>query len=155
MGINVLKKISGSQYLIGSFSGIFNWNAETGMITDYVTNLPYHDTGVGGPPFGSVSVAGFCSVDDSTSVIFNYILGAFTAKGTNRFPTMPGEILDKSPISLWNFALEVHTGRIFQPVLGGFYILIVPLVGLITLIILVSGFLSWWLARRKRARLQA
>lgn len=154
MGINVLKKIPGSGYLIGSFSGIFIWNTETGAITDYITKLSYYRTGVEGPPFGQVSVAGFCRVNDSTEVIFDYAVGIMAVKGKNPFPAMPEAIISQSPISLWNLALEIHTGRIFQPVLGGFYILIVPLIGLMTLIILVSGFFSWWLARKKHPRSQ-
>jgi hypothetical protein len=65
---------------------------------------------------------------------------------------MPEKIADASPISLWNTMLEVHTGRIFEPLLGNFYILVVPLVGLFTLFITATGFFSWYLAhRRKRA----
>ena len=61
--------------------------------------------------------------------------------------------MSSSPISLWNTALEVHTGRIFEPALGPFYILVVPLAGLAMLVILVSGLMAWWLARRKKAQL--
>lgn len=154
MGINVLKKLSGSRFLIGSFSGIFIWDIETGKITDYITKLPYYQTGAEGPPFGQVSVAGFCCVNDSTEVIYDYAFGVMAVKGKNTLPAMPEAIISESPISLWNLALEIHTGRIFQPALGGFYILVVPLIGLMTLIILVSGFLSWWLARRKHLRSQ-
>jgi uncharacterized iron-regulated membrane protein len=66
---------------------------------------------------------------------------------------MPSEVLVKSPISLWNTALEVHTGRIYEFVIGKFYILIVPLTGLAMLLILVTGFFAWWIPyRRKRKK---
>jgi uncharacterized iron-regulated membrane protein len=70
-------------------------------------------------------------------------------EGKNPLPPVPAAVAEASPISLWNTCLEIHTGRIFEPLLGPFYILIVPLVGLATLFILISGFFAWWLPRRK------
>ena len=62
---------------------------------------------------------------------------------------MPNKIRKASPMSLWNSALEVHTGRIFENVLGPFYILYVPLAGICILLVLISGVLLWWKAFRK------
>ncbi|MDP2723859.1 MAG: hypothetical protein Q8O72_13980 [Bacteroidales bacterium] len=56
---------------------------------------------------------------------------------------MPAEI-SGLPMSLWNVALEIHTARIYQPLIGDFYILIVPLMGLVMMFILVSGFVVWY-----------
>jgi hypothetical protein len=85
-----------------------------------------------------------------TEILFDYEGGAILLSGDKKIPEMPEEIIRKSPISLWNAALEIHTGRIFQPVFGDFYILVVPVVGLFTLEISIVGFLAWWVARRKR-----
>jgi len=63
---------------------------------------------------------------------------------------MPEEILKKSPMSLWNVSLEIHTGRIFEHLVGPFYILYVPLAGLCLIMVLVSGFFVWWKAHRKK-----
>jgi uncharacterized iron-regulated membrane protein len=63
---------------------------------------------------------------------------------------MTEEIRKASPMSLWNAALEMHTGRIFEKWIGPFYILIVPLAGICILIVLMSGFLLWWKLYRKR-----
>jgi uncharacterized iron-regulated membrane protein len=52
-------------------------------------------------------------------------------------------------MSLWNLALEIHTGRIFENLFGLFYILYVPLTGLALLLVLISGFFIWWLAYKK------
>jgi len=62
---------------------------------------------------------------------------------------MSHEIIQKSPISLWNLSLEVHTGRFFEPILGMFYILYVPLAGICILVVLTSGFFIWWMGHRK------
>ncbi|NQV03689.1 MAG: hypothetical protein HQ542_13655, partial [Bacteroidia bacterium] len=85
-------------------------------------------------------------------VLFDFMGGAISLSGGNWFPPMPKEVTEKSPISLWNTALEVHTGRIFQPILGDYYILVVPVVGLFALEISIIGFLAWWVARRRKRR---
>jgi hypothetical protein len=150
MGINVFEKAGTGRYLVGSFSGIFEWEPDAGLIRDCITRTEYVDTGGSGPPFGSVTVAGYIRSDDSTEVIFDYARGVATIRGKNPFPEIPGSIISTSPISLWNTALEVHTGRIFEPVLGPFYIVVVPLVGLAVLFVLITGFFSWLLARRRK-----
>jgi uncharacterized iron-regulated membrane protein len=63
---------------------------------------------------------------------------------------MPAEVNQKSPISLWNTSQEIHTGRIWEFLLGPFYILIVPLTGLASVLILVTGFFAWWIPYRRK-----
>jgi hypothetical protein len=150
MGINVFEKNSPGRYLVGSFSGMFEWEPATGQIVDCVTRTGYTETGEGGPPFGNVSVSGYIRCNDSSQVIFDYANGTLSVEGKNPFTSMPASVTGASPISLWNLCLEIHTGRIFEPVLGPFYILVVPLVGLAMLFILISGFFAWWLPRRRR-----
>jgi uncharacterized iron-regulated membrane protein len=101
-----------------------------------------------GPPFGNISVAGYIQQSDSTEIIFDYSIGAITTVPRQGLAPMTPEILEKSPISLWNVKLEIHTGRIFQSLVGDYYILIVPLVGLFSLVILITGFLVWWLRKK-------
>jgi hypothetical protein len=59
--------------------------------------------------------------------------------------------LSSVPMPLWNLALEVHTTRIFQFLTGPFYILIIPLFGMGSLLILISGIVVWLRKPRKRA----
>ena len=101
-----------------------------------------------GPPFGNISVAGYIQQSDSTEIIFDYSIGAITTVPRQGLAPMTPEILEKSPISLWNVKLEIHTGRIFQSLVGDYYILIVPLVGLFSLVILITGFLVLWLRKK-------
>jgi len=150
MGINVFETLGPGRYLVGSFSGIFEWEPASGRVLDAITRTEHRDTGRGGPPFGSVTVAGYIACNDSTRVVFDYARGAFALEGRNPLPPIPGEVTAQSPMSLWNACLEIHTGRIFEPILGSFYILVVPVIGLATLFILVSGFFAWWLAKRRK-----
>ncbi|MEI7660724.1 MAG: PepSY domain-containing protein [Bacteroidota bacterium] len=148
MGINIFEKIAPGRYLVGSFTGIFEWEPGTGRIIDCITRTDYTDAGQGGPPFGNVTAAGYIRCNDSTSLLFDYAHGVMPLEGKNPLPILPPSIAEASPISLWNTSLEIHTGRIFEPVLGPFYILVVPLAGLSTLFILITGFFAWWLPRK-------
>ncbi|MFW5778208.1 MAG: iron-regulated protein, partial [Bacteroidota bacterium] len=61
---------------------------------------------------------------------------------------MPDKVRQSAHMSLWNLALEVHTGRILSVVLGDFYILYIPLAGIMILTVLITGTIIW-LKRRK------
>jgi len=208
MGINVFQKLDSTGILVGSFSGLFRWEPETGRVWDYFTKMPYREKSGAGQPFGALSVAGYIkwaggsqqlAVDTTTpqhhgtmaprhhgtmsprhhgtmsprhhdttaprhygtmsprhngakEIVFDYAGGALSLSRGEKFPQMPAEMIARSPISLWNAALEIHTGRIFQPILGEFYILVVPLVGLFALEVSVIGFLAWWVARKRKQR---
>jgi hypothetical protein len=153
MGINVFEKAHSGEYLVASFSGIFHWRPAENLVTDGISGVPYMETGQEGPPFGAVTVAGYMKTSDTTDLIFDYAGGTMALNGRNPLPSMPHEILEASPISLWNTCLEVHTGRIFEPLLGNFYILVVSVVGLFTVFIIITGFFSWFLAwKKKRVR---
>lgn len=153
MGINVFEKVGTGEYLVGSFSGLFRWKPDQGAIFDHVQNQPYRAAVRRGPPIGSMVVSGLTRNHLGQDIVFTYDQGAINIQGDEAFPPMPPEI-QRQPMSLWNFMLEVHTGRIFEPIFGGFYILIVPLLGLTTLFVLATGFIMWfkrW-ARKKRYR---
>jgi hypothetical protein len=75
-------------------------------------------------------------------VVFDYDRGA-RSTGGSAFPQMPEAITGSCPMALWNVAQEIHTGRIYEPILGEFYILVVPLVALMTILVLVTGYIRW------------
>ena len=61
--------------------------------------------------------------------------------------TVPPQLAEQGRMSLWNLCLEIHTGRIFEPLVGMFYILYVPILGLGMLVVLISGWIR--LSQRK------
>ena len=150
MGCNVLEPLDGNSYLIGSFSGLFVWNPGSGVVLDYFTGLQSEAPKGIGRPVGQNMVAGYLKDFNGSDYWFDYNKGAVALKGGAQFPEMTNEILAKSPISLWNAALEVHTGRIYEHLIGPFYLLYVPIVGLTILVVLISGFLVWWMGYRRR-----
>lgn len=147
MGINVFTITGPGRYLVGSFSGVYDWIPTQNYIADHVSGNPLKNEGSRGNPFGNIPVAGMITYNDN-DYIFEYLRGAMNYNSDLQFPEMPKHIIRESPISLWNLSLEVHTGRIFSFLLGDFYILYIPIVGLGTMLILISGFVIWW--RKKK-----
>jgi hypothetical protein len=154
MGCNVLKPLGNKTYLVGSFSGMFLWNIETGEVADLFTRQPYIEPEGIQSPIGANMAAGLVETKNGF-VWFDYKSGAqkmasFRGMTSLYFPEMPAEIKKDSPMSLWNVALELHTGRVFENFLGPFYILYVPLAGICLLLVFISGFWLWWKVFRKK-----
>ncbi len=148
MGVNVLEKIQKDTFLVGSFEGLFAWNSQTGYVFDYIKKEEYAGTSSRGKPIGDFLISGFTRDYKNQEIYFDYNIGAVSLNDSGSFAIMPGQTIGNTPISLWNVALEIHTGRIYQPLIGDFYVLIVPLTGLIVLFILISGFIVWLKIRK-------
>lgn len=152
MGINVFEFKGKGTYLIGSFSGLFEWSSKTGTCFNYITGEPYKPVVERGSPIGENAIAGFTADNRGNEYLFDFNTGvaklSFLRDDGKRFSKMPSEIKNQA-MSLWNLSLELHTGRYFSFAIGPFYILIVPLIGFSILFILVSGFIVWWKKYKK------
>ncbi|HDR51455.1 MAG TPA: PepSY domain-containing protein, partial [Mariniphaga anaerophila] len=148
MGLNVFKPVDEMKYLTGSFNGLFLWDLRSGRISDFFTGASYAGAGGVGNPIGANMAAGLVEAGEN-AWWFDYNRGALPLS-QKPFPEMPEEIRNESPMSLWNVSQEIHTGRIFEHLVGPFYILFVPLAGLCLIMVLVSGFLIWWKTHRKK-----
>jgi hypothetical protein len=95
-------------------------------------------------------IAGQISFSDGSKEFFDYNIGAIGFSKTHRLPQMPNEIIEKSGISLWNLALEFHTWRIAKFLIGDFYILIVPIAGLLCIVIIFTGSVMWFIRQRRK-----
>lgn len=146
MGCNVLLSINPGVFLVGSFSGLYLWIPASGIVVDAFTNQPVASRN--GAPISDKMIQGLVKWNNHT-LILDYRAGIIDNVNDKPFPSMPGVVEEASPMSLWNAALEVHTGRIFEHLLGPFYILYIPLMGLTTLAVLVSGFVLLLRRRRK------
>lgn len=143
MGVTVFEKTDTNTFLVGSFEGLFEWNSETGKVYDYIKKQQYTATPRNSRPIGEFLVSGFTRDYKNQEYFFDYNSGAVNINGTDSFAPLPQDVIKEAPISLWNVALEIHTGRIYQSLIGDFYVLIVPLTGLFVLFILISGFIVW------------
>lgn len=147
MGVNVFEQLNDSVLLVGSFSGLFLWENNNGNIWDYIKRIPYSPPSRRGSPIGSNIVSGYSNDFSGQEVYFDYSTGAKLINTKEPFIAMPLKI-EQQPISLWNLALEFHTARIYQFMFGDFYILVIPLSGLLILFILTSGFIVWYKKHR-------
>ncbi|HNQ82606.1 MAG TPA: PepSY domain-containing protein [Bacteroidales bacterium] len=170
MGINVFQKTGSGQYLVGTFNGIYDWYLKRdgvppdgvpgtrdpisfypdgvstfrdGVSFNHLSGRPPQPSNSNSKPFGDEMVSGYLKLENGNSVYFDYNKGAVSLGNEPVMPAMPLEIIEKSPMSWWNFALEVHTGRIFKPLVGDFYILIVPLLGIFGTVLIISGIIVW------------
>ncbi|PKQ61143.1 hypothetical protein BZG02_16750 [Labilibaculum filiforme] len=149
MGVNVFEKANKGSYIVGSFSGVFYWIPEKGMLFDYISKKPYVPTKTMGPPISSHPIAGYLKDAKGKEILFDYNLGAGNLSDNTGFTQMP-ENIQQSPMSLWNLCLEIHTGRIYQYLFGRLYILFIPLAGLSILLILITGYLLYHKQRKRK-----
>jgi hypothetical protein len=148
MGCNVFEALGEQNYLVGSFSGMYLWNTKTGAVADFFTKQPYNAPPGMTRPIASNMVTGLVKAKND-AYWFDFNGGAIGLNG-GVFAEMSTEVRKKSPMSLWNVALELHTGRIFEHLVGMFYILYVPIAGICILLVLISGFMVWWMVYRKK-----
>jgi len=156
MGVTVFEKVAEDSFLVGSFAGLFLWQPLQGFIYDYQHQKAYENVVTFGPPIKNSAITGWLRNQEGEDFYIDYDIGLSAIVPSYKSPKMP-QIVKHSPISLWNYALEIHTGRFFSflfgifyifivPIVGFgiFYIFIVPIVGFATIFILVSGFVVWW-----------
>jgi len=147
MGINVFEILDNSDYLIGSFSGAFQWNPFNGTVVNYITGEPIQQKTGLSSPFGSLAIAGYTKINNQ-EFFFDYDKGVIAEANSKASIQMPKVVKDNFPFPLWNFAQEIHTCRIYSPIISDFYILIVPLAGLAMLVITITGVIMWFLKKK-------
>lgn len=138
MGINVLTLSADQQsWIVGSFAGLYYWHRGSGKAYDYFTHAPAPTRPAS--PFGQTAVSGFSS-DFGDDIVCTYDHGTDAL----RQPSWMARL----PISLWQLALEVHTGRIYT-FLGPVRLIYFFFASLLTLAILWSG---WAIRKRKQGK---
>lgn len=129
MGLNVLQPDQQGNWLTGSFSGMYVWHRSSNRITDFFTGETASEAA--GPPFGRHAITGYSSDFHGKTCLTEYEEGS-------DFTPMP-ESMATLPMSLWNFAQEVHTGRIYT-VLGKGTLIFIFFAGAGVLWSLISGY---------------
>jgi len=136
MGLNVLQKDQQGRWLCGSFSGLFVWDRQRGKSFDFFTHEPAPETS--GAPFGKKAISGYSQDFALPPFAVEYYDGTTAIAQTSE--------LSQLPMSLWNFALEVHSGRIYIGTYATlFFVFIAGLAGAWCL-------WSGWKVRRKKCR---
>ena len=146
MGITVLERLSGKIILAGSFSGLFYWDLVNDVALD-LQGKPVSETGTMRP--SEVMAAGALIHDEKLIGYADYSNG-FQKVGATPQPLLemwPKE-LSSYRISLYHFLFELHNGRFLRDFIGRWYILFVPITGIVFVTVIISGIFDWcW--RRK------
>jgi len=148
MGITVFEPFPDGWYLVGSFSGLYIWNPEEAAVIDAFTGRPPSDLSRRSP-IGEMAVTGVLLRDRRVQAVVDYSKGWIPLEKGVTSPEMPA-VIRNQPIALWNLAQEIHTGRIFSPLFGNLYILYVPLTGLCTIVVLITGLWMWLKMKKSR-----
>lgn len=150
MGINVFERHENGSYLVGSFNGLFLWNPASDLLIDLNNPNVRVNPGKGQSPLSEHLISGYINIH-GRQYIFDYNHGVRSIAGSPLFPDMPGA-LSQCPMSLWNLALEFHTGRYYSFVFGRLYILFIPLFGISMITVLAIGFWLWWKLYRRKGK---
>ncbi len=146
MGITVFKQENDGEWLVGSFSGMYRWSPASGDVADYFSGRPVEKRKA--RPVAANMVSGYTDdVGTGKLITFDYV------KGATGLPIMP-QLLKEQPMSLWNFALELHVGRCYSPFLGPFSELFVFLSGLLITLVLLSGYIVYSRRKKKRGNIE-
>ena len=150
MGVTVLEQQDTNKWIVGSFSGLFEWNTQTGAIQDLYTGEPLYSVSVNGIPTFTNSVAGYYKPKDKEAIVFDYRRGA---ENTNMEPTfirMP-KSFHQARMSLWNVALETHVGRIYTFLPQIIVMLFIFLSGMFLISVLISGYVAYRKIHKKKS----
>lgn len=148
MGSTVFREEKAGEWLIGSFGGLSKYNIKTRKAE---TILKKGVSKSSGRPAKTL-VTAYITTPDSISYILGHTKGICNLKGdklTNVLH-MPKYISDEFRFPLWNYFFEIHNARIFRSFIGKYYILVIPLLGLLTLLVLLSGIFDYFYNKRKK-----
>ena len=136
MGTSVFESLPDQQLLIGSFSGVYVWDAVHHRVsTPHAdkSNAPFHNN--------RLRVTGAIIKNGSPTHVADYHRGLLPL-GANSNLIIPPQMAT-TPMSLWHFLFEFHNGRIFQQWLGTYTWLLIPLGGMLLLTNLLTGLYDW------------
>jgi len=155
MGTNVFDSLGNGTYLLGSFSGLLEFNSVNREIRDRLTGkhvtershfrpFNYRVTGYLQDPEGHEFVASY-----HAGLVQITADGAKEVKGRFDFPD------DAGKMPLWNFLFELHNGRIFSKWLGAFSKLLVPFGSILYVILTLTGLFDWLILNSRKKKRSA
>ena len=142
MGATVLEpKHDG--YLVGSFSGIFKWLRATGKASDLESGEPVSGSASMRP--AELMVTGYFETPSGEQFIATFEQGLVPLGDVDRDGRFeqPPELPRGYRMPLWNYLFEIHNGRFFKDLVGGWHLLIIPIGSLLFILITLTGVYDW------------
>ncbi len=142
MGPTYFECLNNGHYRVASFSGIFDYDPQTDRAVNLITGEPAGRISTVRP--AELMVTGYFELTDSRAILATHEQGLcdMSGKPIELWP-VPEHYAHMNALSLWNFMFEVHNGRIFKSLIGGLYILIIPLGSILFLLISFTGLFDW------------
>jgi len=150
MGATVFEEEKPGIWLVGSFGGLHRVNYLKGT-SEPILQVKQNKNS--GRP-ASVLVTGYLQEHEGKEYILGHYKGVCDTRGNQMEQafSMPIKIRNDYRMPLWNYLFEIHNARIFKSVLGGFYMLVIPLGALFSLLILLSGIWDYWFSKPKKIK---
>ena len=127
MGANIFKTLDRNQLMVGSFSGAAVLDDHFNVVWSRPRTRAMGALISQGKPVGIAEFRqGYLPLEHASPVM-----------------TMPRQLNESGRVRLWFALFELHNGRIFQGLLGGFTWMIIPVGGLLSLLILGTGCFDW------------
>ncbi len=142
MGATVLEPAPDG-YLVGSFSGLFQWLRSNGASIDLETGQTVSGSMSMRP--ANLMVTGYFETPAGESFVSTFEQGVVPIDGSEtvgRFE-QPAELGDSFRMPLWNYLFEIHNGRFFKDLVGTWHLLIIPLGSLLFILITLTGIYDW------------
>ncbi|MDO4771784.1 PepSY-associated TM helix domain-containing protein [Porphyromonas sp.] len=152
MGITAWQQQADGKWVVGSFSGLFEWDRETGDTFDLIKGEPYAGRKGGMPTFDN-AISGYSDDFRHGALLFDYSKGARFVQDRADFVEMPDEMCP-GRISLWHTALELHVGRLYDGFMDPVAPMFVFLAGFFLLSVIITGYIIYhkWHKRHKKKK---
>jgi hypothetical protein len=143
MGATVFDNDENGNILIGSFAGLYRI-ANSGFYAENVIDKDEPMVSAVRP--GANLITGYFKEPNGEEYVTTHFGGLFNINNPDQISEkfrMPKFLSQNYSMSLWNYLFEIHNGRIFQALIGDYYIMIIPLSSLIFIIVIVTGVFDW------------
>ena len=143
MGATVFEPYGAGGHLVGSFAGLFHWRRSTGRSIDLLTREEV--TGVASLRPAEHMITGYFRTPQGEEFVATFEQGIVPvggAEANGRF-RVPEALTGEFRMPLWNYLFEIHNGRFFKDVIGGWHILVIPAGSLLFVLITLSGIYDW------------
>ncbi|NME66907.1 PepSY domain-containing protein [Flammeovirga aprica] len=153
MGATVFEPLGDKHFLVGSFYGLYDYKEGENFSTDALTHekVPFYQRIQ--KPGDFMTVAAFTSPKGEKYIsAYSQGLLAITPPQEDTFYHFPKVIQEEYKLPLWNYMFELHNGRLFQFIFDKYSILLIPVLGLLFNILLVTGLYEYLYRKRKKIK---
>lgn len=147
MGATVLKNDDDGNLLVGSFAGLYKIS-NSGLYAENI--LDKSSPIISSVRPGANLITGYFKDfygEEYVTTHFGGLINVKTPEVITKKYQMPEFLKANYKMPLWNFLFELHNGRLFQSLLGDFYILFIPLLSLIFIVVILTGVFDWFYRR--------